>query len=722
MALKPYLIAPFESGLQNNIEPWLTPEDAFQTLCNAYVWRGRVKKRFGYHYLSGEELTSRLRISLGNTDGAGNIAVVVPGSIFEVGQMFSIGTEIFTVNVTGTPAVMLDTGVATVKTYDTSTGALTITGAAVATEVFFYPAQPVMGLPQRETANTNLETTIAFDTQFAYQRILGAWGRLGAAIWTGSNSQFFWSTNYRGASPYETYLYTVNGVVADQINYLPIGTTTWTQIRPQLNSGAANRFLDTAKIIIPFQDRLLCLNTFETDGGVAENYYNRARWTQEGDPRDPATSWIDVVGSDGGFIDAPTAEAIVTAQFIKDRLIVYFERSTWELVFTGLKIQPFRWQQLNSELGVEGTFSIIGFDRGAVGVGNVGVHTCNGVNVERIDDKIPDEVFKIHNDNAGPDRVYGIRDFYNEMVYWSFPNHTGNPTFPNRILAWNYRNKSWAFFDDSFTCFGYFQKTEDIDWTELSNRYGEWQDIDIQWDEGILQSQFPDIVLGNQQGFTFTLATEKNSNEQSLYITDMTPGTTSITSINHNLQSGDYILIEDASGITSLNDKIVRVGGPVSADNFPIDLAFSGTYTGGGKVTRVSNIDIRSKQWNPGTHVGLQFRMPHIDFLLDKTSDGEVAVDYYTDSNINDSIQTQVGTGESLLGSNVLYTKAEENVFSQQSQVRIWHRYFLQAEGQFLQIQIFMTDAQMRNPDIAFSNFQLNALILYAEPEGRIIG
>ena len=55
----------------------------------------------------------------------------------------------------------------------------------------------------------------------------------------------------------------------------------------------------------------------------------------------------------GNAIDAATQEAIVSAEFLKDRLIVYFERSTWELVYTGNQIYPFTWQKINTEL--EGT-------------------------------------------------------------------------------------------------------------------------------------------------------------------------------------------------------------------------------------------------------------------------------------------------------------------------------------------------------------------------------
>src|SRR5207247_7694475 len=105
----------------------------------------------------------------------------------------------------------------------------------------------------------------------------------------------------------------------------------------------------------------------------------------------------------GDSIDAPTSEAIVTALILKDRLIVYFERSTWELVYTGNQVIPFDWQTINIELGAESTQSVVPFDSVILGVGDVGIHSCNGGNVARIDDKIPDEILQVNNSHSGTD-------------------------------------------------------------------------------------------------------------------------------------------------------------------------------------------------------------------------------------------------------------------------------------------------------------------------------
>ena len=723
MPLKSYLIAPFNAGLEKNQESWLIPEDAFEILTNAYVWRGRIRKRFGTSFVGTTELNSRLRMNIGTTDGSGDLpATTVPGIKFNIGQMFSIGSVVFSVTQDG---AMLSTGTAT-GTFNTTTGSVEITGLNEnpTTTVYYYPADPVMGLLMRELEAINAEGTIAFDTQFSYVRSGGAWERLGTtgsgtALWSGTNSDFFWNINYRADNPYQTNFYVVNYTPADNIRFIRTDQTEWTNLIPQLNTGNTRRLM-TAKILIGFKDRLLALNTIELEGGGNRTFQNRARWSQNGDPTVAATSWLDDTPGRGGYVDCPSEEAIIGAQFIKDQLVVYLERSTWELVYTGDATLPFKWTQLNNELGVESTFSVVGFDKAAVGVGNVGIHTSNGVNVERIDKQIPDEVFNIHNGNSGPKRVYGIRDFFRELVYWTYPSALGDPTFPTKILVWNYQNNTWAFFEESLTCFGFIQKDSDLTWATVGAKYPTWGAWNASWGTPQGQSQFPNIVAGNQQGYTFLIEADRSSNAQSLYITDMKSN--QLTVINHNLATGDYVLVEGVQGINeaaTINGTIYQITNE-SANVLTFQgQTFTGTYTGGGKLTRVSNFNITSKQWNPGTTIGQQFTMAYIDFLLNRTTGGEVSVDYLID-NTGD---VYPGTNAAILGSNVLYTRAEDNKTLQAGQSRIWHRYFLQSQAQFLQIKIFLSDAQMKDPVISRdSNVQINALILYLKPQGRIIG
>src|SRR6185503_3728609 len=509
MAFDRFFIGPLQTGLQKNLRPFLISDDAFDLLQNAYVFRGRVRKRFGQRLMGTgwssavtEPLFSRLRINLGNTNGSGNFSGTVPGAIFKVGQEFSIGDEIFTVYQTGTPAVMLDTGAATVKTYNTSNGAVVINGAAANTPVYFYPGEPVMGLCNYQNGPINNQPSYGFDTQFAYLFTGGSWQRSGTVLLHGNNLNFVETCNYRNVSPggspslFITNYHVVNpngaGSATDDPIWYTQNGSTWTTAKfyfAPTGTPASGPFVVTSRLIISFKNRLLLLSTIENDGGggLGTNtaYTNRCRYSFNGSPfatnawYEPNTTDGTLVGKGAGFIDATTEEQIISAEFIKDRLIVYFERSTWELAYTGNYVIPFLWQKINTELGSEAQFSTVPFDTVILTMGTTGVHACSGSNVERIDTKIPDQVFEIQNKNLGVQRVYGVRDYFTELVYWTFPSTTedsGSNVYPTEILIYNYRNGSWAIFTDCITAFGYFEQQNE-------NNSITWASTTLTWEE-----------------------------------------------------------------------------------------------------------------------------------------------------------------------------------------------------------------------------------------------
>jgi hypothetical protein len=760
MAYDRFLIAPINSGLQTDLRPWLIPDDAFAQLQNAYVFRGRVRKRFGSRLMgtgwsspSVQGLYSRLAIPLGNTNGSGNISVSVPGTEFNIGQAFSVGNEIFTVYQIGTPGVMLTTGASTVHTYNTTTGAVVINGAAATTETYFYPGQPVMGLCNYESGPINNQPSYAFDTQFAYVFSGGFWSRSGSPIWHGTYTDFFWTCNWQSivispAIMFVTNFFVVNYNGAGSANDDPIwyfDGTTWTAaigvngfyfmptpVGGPVGAPRTGPFIQTARIILPFKNRLILLNTVENNNADSDptlttnkNFVNRCRYSHNGSPFSN-NAWYEAnqidtngiptgIADGGGFLDASTEEQIVGAEFIKDRLVVYFERSTWELAYTGNEVLPFVWQKINTELGSESTFSIVPFDKVVLGIGNVGIHACNGSNVERIDKKIPDEIFDIRSSGNSIKQVGGIRDYYVEMVYWTFPAENFSGTFPNQVLLFNYRDGSWALNDDCITCFGYYEQQPFATWgnTSLS-----WGDINSSWESGTLSANARQVIAGNQQGYVFIIDADVSRNAAAMQINNIVASGSGInvSITNHTLVAGDYISIEYAQGITFPNGQVIfMVNGVINANTININpTSFTGIYTGGGLASRVSMMQILSKQWNPYVSDGSNVYLAKIDFGVERTSSGQVTVDYYASASQLSMVNEAISTG-TIMGTNVLETYPYNPLLYpfEQVQDRLWHQVYFQGDGECIQIYIYLSPSQMTNSAIAWSDFQLEGIVIY---------
>lgn len=723
-----FLIAPLNSGLQTDQKPFLIPDDAFAQLENAYIFRGRVRKRFGSQLMNTSaaaavrQLFSKLAVKVGTTDAGGNLAGNVPGVIYAIGQQFSIGTAIYTVFQLGAPADMYQTVATTTATYNTTTGAYNFVGAPALTDVYFYSSTPVMGIASYQQDPLNNEQTIAFDRQFAYQYVAGHWERLGTGIWTGSDSQFFWWVNGQGTTPDLRYLYVTNN--KDPVTFWT--GAAWTQYTPQFDSTGAPVLLKTSLLVTYFKNRLIVLNTLEgIAAGPNTRFPNRIRWSKLNSPATAATSFlVTTSNTSAGFLDIPISEAIVSCNIIKDRLIVFCEQSTWELVWTRNESDPFIIQQINKELGVESTFSSIVFDKVILGIGNVGIHACNGANVERIDQKIPYQVFQINNADNGQIRVQGIRDYYNELVYWTYPNASTNDKFPSKVLVFNYRTGSWAIVDDNITAFGNFQKQTRITWADMTQ---PWEETESDWDSATFQNQFRSVLAGNQEGVLFTLEPDLTRNANALSITDISYATAfnqpELKIINHNLKTGDYIYLSDIQGTSSfLNNQVFQVIRRVDDNVVRIQAVNAGlkTYTGGGTVTLVSNIMIKTKQYSFYSQDMSNSYTQRVAFNVNRTANGQITCDFYVSSGDLQMLEEAQATG-ALVCTGVVETSPYALTPIEDQQERLWHYVYLQADGEYLQYLMYFTDAQMLNPQVSmFSDFQLNAITFYAQKSNNI--
>ncbi len=743
------------SGLRKNVKPFLLPDDAFAVMNNAYVWRDTLRKRFGSRYIGNSQLSSRLRINIGKVTGNDVEAnTFIPRDTsnnlitpLALGQMLSIGDNLFTVidaEVGQSNNLLRSDGVASTATVHGTTGLVTIENVAVPndTPVFFYPALPVMGLRIQEDAAINAENTIAFDTKFAYQYADGGWSRLtaeddnNANHWNGTNYQFHHTCNWVGSSATASKMFITNNN-HNEPNYMRIlDGATLSNFRPAITD---TDYLISASLLLPFKNRMLAFNVWTgPDINNAQQVRHRVLSSEVGNALG-ADSWkLDMQGKGFG-VDAPTTQAIVLAGFLRDRLIVFFERSTYELVYTGNPAFPFVFQLLNSEMGAESRMSDVPFDKALLGVGNVGIMSCTGTNVSRIDAAIPDEVFMIHNDDNGIERVYGIRDYSMELAYWTFPSVDQSSDiypFPTKVLVYNYLNNTWSINDDSITCFGYFQDENDVTWDSMEVSW----DSDTSWDGFQLGAQFRQVLAGNQQGYTFLIDPQSTTNAAVLQITSLnaTVDGIEITCINHNLRAGDYVRLHTIIGEDNLEDlnglilKVVEIPQVGDEDN-PNELILEtvedveGDYLGGGTMSRVSRIDIRTKEYNFYAKDGKSALIPKVEFMVDSTAHGEITVDYYRSTSLGSGISQASNTG-ALLGTKILEMFPLELHPKEENATRLWHTVRYNGGGQVVQFRIYYSNEQMQkkievNDSFAYGvleDFQINQIVFYARPSGRL--
>ena len=857
MAYSPYFVGPYKVGLETDLDSYLIPDDAYPTLINSYLWRGKIYKKNGYNRLGIEKnnvYTGRLGIRIdylpvrAGAPQVYNTATlyhpIEPGSL-----IITDGITTFTDN--GIGGMILTAGVGTSGVINYTSGVYGVTfgalnnGAQVTAQylVAVNANSPVMGLAQFDIISNIQVGLVAFDLTAAYyydsvnlifNQTKYYKGTSNTVAWTGSDTNFFDTTNYQramfatndvpGANFYIVTAVTVAGnaqittSVANNLRvgdsvylsnvttaaapnlmrnrygtvsvagnpftvsfstvgsgaYMPGGVvweinntatgagdgirwfdgytaglnpaTGWVNFQPPLDATDTPQILQGALLITPYKGYLVVLNTFEgVAGSPPTNYTNRARWSQFGNvyfsPPYPTGTpiananadgsissgqeWYQIPGR-GGFIDAPTGQDIIGAEFIKDTLIVYFEQSVYKLTYTGNPVLPFLWEKVNAEIGATSTFGTVPFDKSVLSVGPNGIYGCDSVNIERTDRIIPDQVFEFKVDSNNAKRIQGVRDFYSESVQWLYcpDGVTSETTYPTQSLYYNYLTNSYSIFENTFTCFGHYNVTTDLTWAGAVN---PWNSYGRAWNSFVSQTGFPIIIAGNQQGFVFTLqnadGTLITGNDESMVIQSITSGPPSVfTVINHNLQPFDFIYITNAQGVPGgFNDTVYQVQEDVNytANTFTLldvnnDAVSVAGYTFAGRISIVDNFYIQTKNLNPFFATGKSVRMGYADFYVDNVTKGEVTVYLY----INDQQLSTVLINP--ISDNEQQTLSLEQT-NQTGNSKFWQRVYFNTQAQFINLVITFSKSQIFDVDNFESQFVLHGSIYWMKPTGRLL-
>ncbi len=512
---------------------------------------------------------------------------------------------------------------------------------------------------------------------------------------------------------------------------------------------AAQYYLVGARIILNFKDRLLAIGpVVQSSTGSPIYLQDTVIYSQNGTPyytasftgdpslattvftpllvpinqtASPTAWWEDQTGF-GGFISAGIAQPIITAAPNEDVLILGFENLQTKLVYSGNDIVPFNFFIINSELGSASTFSVIVYDKGVQTQGARGYIVTTQTGAERIDLDIPDQVFQVNEQNNGTDRINAHRDYINEWVYTSYPDDEIQWKFPNQTLQYNYRDNTYGIFVETYTHHGQFRRSSGDTWALIGLTYPTWNSWNVPWNAGTSTLFAPEVIAGNQQGFVL-IRTSQTNEGTSLAIQNIVGNT--ITSPFHTLNNGDYIKISGVLGTigSEVNGQIFSIY-DADQDTFKIIPSIStGTYLGGGLITRMYVPFIQTKQFPVAWGIGRKTRIGPQQYLLTKTDNAQITLLIYLSQDSDNPYNADglvLGTSvvpilapfnDSVIYSTVLFTCPEStnmgltaaninlNMPTATTQNQIWHRMNTSLLGDTVQIGFTLTDDQMRAQD-----------------------
>lgn len=348
---------------------------------------------------------------------------------------------------------------------------------------------------------------------------------------TGGDDDFFKFANWKANDSEPSYLYLTNNT--DRVTLYNGLTNTLSRPAFPILEGQIvpnhNGILRTLDIKV-YKNRLLffrpTVNTYNAGaplvpvGTVTESQavrYSSEFYTFGTNTIIPFDFVADVTGH-GGTTVAPTGDCIVAAEFLRDAIVVFFEKSTWLFRFTGSSFSPFRWDQINSSRNSNAPYGSLEYDGNATSMGTKGLIACDGVNVDRYDKAIIDQYTDIDNDNFI--QCNSARDdILNQawMIYPSVERNVGN-RFSDKAIIYNFLENNFATYRINLSTVGIEDTYQDITWASFAPGSGAWTEgltwaqANFNWNKFTAQNLSPQVFGGDQNGYVYIMNVTETDN------------------------------------------------------------------------------------------------------------------------------------------------------------------------------------------------------------------
>lgn len=487
---KPFSIANFDKGIHTGKAPWLIPEKAYADLLNVRIRNGVLQKRSGVQLYTemvhsetatvgtGDGTTKQFTFTLSNTpirhDTSTTLFKIYDNSGQVVAQSTTEGELTGDVDSGGNNTIDLDTGAV-----DVTFASAPPDGNSIQAYYHYIPADtdgnplPVLGI-WATWQSGGTKSLLFFNTER-----VNVWASDLAKTKDVTGAQVFTDASY----DHKPWVENWNGIAYITNAKEKIKTFDGTNINDMtIDLGNTGDDVDTSWLVLAHKGHLVLLRP--TEGGNTQP--QRARWSAVGTDSD----WT---GGTSGFVDAPTPSWIVSATFLRNELVVIFEKEIWKLRYTGDPNLPFQWEKLIATVGASARFGSLPFSNEVMFLTATDISVTDGVTAQRANEPVPEITLGFNQSRYG--RVYGLVLEEEDEAWWSHP--TIDSDVLNHILVHNYMNGSWTVYDLDFECFGYQEEQAAFTWDET---FSTWNELTRIWDDREAQAGYPITLGGDTQG------------------------------------------------------------------------------------------------------------------------------------------------------------------------------------------------------------------------------
>lgn len=349
----------------------------------------------------------------------------------------------------------------------------------------------------------------------------------------------------------------------------------------------------------------------------------------------------DAVGA--GEILLDTFEVIQGASILGDMMALNLSNSNWILEKTTDPFNPYRPRKIPSVIGTDAPFSFQQWDGRVSTIGRSGILEMTSQQSLRIDNKIPyftaDDI-----EQKYLDITYGGFDRANGQFLWSYVSSETEDDTQNRVLAYNYEEKSWSVFDLRLTVFGQTEIGREIVWNQIDENikasWVRWDTTEELWNKIGLTALVQKTLAGDDEGFVYQL--NQDYDDYVTAISAITQATSAVLTVDASaFKVGDRVVVSNVEGMTQINnfDPEQENNGFIpyevtAATNTSVTLNVDSqnfdAYTTGGTLSKIISFSAKSNPFNPYRDNGRRIYVSMVEILLN-TDVGKVYMDVYQD-------------------------------------------------------------------------------------------
>ncbi len=354
---------------------------------------------------------------------------------------------------------------------------------------------------------------------------------------------------------------------------------------------------------------------------------------------------FNVAGS--GLFQADTYQNITGASILGQIMVHNYDRMAYTMEKTRDAFNPYFGRAVPGVLGTNAKFSAVSWNDTVRSIGKTGLLGTDGRQNLRIDNKIPyftsDEI-----DQVDFNLTYGGFDRSNNQFLWSYKASESDSDTQNRVLAGNYEENTWSFYDQRFSVFGQTDIGLNLTWDDIeyvapdgNEPWARWDTTEDIWDRIGLGASVQKTLAGDDLGFIYELNQDYDD-----YFTNIsavaTGATTTLTVTATGILAGDLVTISNVEGMTELNNfdsetnkmlgnlYLVISATPTSVTIDVDSTEFSAYTPNTGSLSKIISFSAETIPFNPYRSQGRRVFVSQVEFLIETTG-GSLKVDVFAD-------------------------------------------------------------------------------------------